>query len=874
MNRELKKRLIWMTALVAVAILALTFPQTAAADDDDPPGRVARLNYIQGSVSFQPAGESDWVSAVTNRPITTGDRLWADNGSRAELHTGSATIRLDSGSGFSFLNLDDRTVQIQLTQGTLDIRVRRLGRNEIFEVDTPNQAFTILGPGRYRLQAGEDGNSTFVMVRSGEGEVTGGGEIFTLHAGESGTFTGTNSLSADIYNAGRNDDFDNWGEGRDRHEDRSQSARYVSHDVVGYEDLDDYGSWRSDPGYGNVWVPTRVSVGWAPYHDGHWAWISPWGWTWVDDAPWGYAPFHYGRWIVVGGSWGWVPGPREVAPVYAPALVVFIGGSQFSGRDSRDRGGRDGNVGWFPLGPREVYVPGYRASRGYVDRVNVSNTNVSVTNITVVYNNQTTNNINNTNITYVNRGAPGGVTAVSQSAFTGGQPVARAAVVVNSQQIASAPIVSRAEVAPTRNSVMGASSPGGNRVAQPPAAIANRSVVVKSAPPPPPVPFARQQTALAAHPGEPLARHEVETLRPANVAADHPNVRQAPPGKPATPNSTRPVADNPGQRDNAQPSNDRGNKPGAQNPGQPANVQPANTANQQGNPSRVPPAKMPMTPRDDRPPSTQPGNPAAGSRPGGQNPSQPVNAQPPNTANQQGNSPLGPPEKKPFTPRDDRPASAQPNNPQTGNPPLVTPEKMPMTPRVDRPPSAQANNPQSGNHHGTQDLGQPGNAQPANTANQPGSPPRVTPEKMPMTPRDDHPPSAQPNNPQSGNRRGAQDPGQPGNSKSSNTANQPVNPPHDAPDRKPTTPRENRSPSPSDNNNNPPDAANRRTRPSDSPEPPPPPAQPPDHRTGAQLPQPLKVEPALTPEKQPTPPLPPDEKERRRKQEEKPPQER
>src|SRR6185503_3252168 len=151
----------------------------------------------------------------------------------------------------------------------------------------------------------------------------------------------------------------NWCDGRDRRDDRSQSGRYVSSEVVGYRDLDDYGSWRSDVKYGNVWMP-RVSRSWAPYHDGHWAWISPWGWTWVDDAPWGYAPSHYGRWVYVGNNWGWVPGPIAVRPVYAPALVVFVGGSGFGISVSLGGGGAyGGNVGWFPLGPREVYVPGY-----------------------------------------------------------------------------------------------------------------------------------------------------------------------------------------------------------------------------------------------------------------------------------------------------------------------------------------------------------------------------------------------------------------------------------------------------------------------------------------------------------------------------------
>jgi len=585
MNTKPEKKLRWLIALLVVASAMLAIPQAASADDDDPPERVARLSYIQGSVSFQPAGEQDWVQAFTNRPVTTGDRIWADQGSRAELHIGAATIRLNDSTGFSFLNLDDRTVQIELTEGTVDIRVRRLDRDEIFEVDTPNQAFSILRPGRYRLQASQDGNSTYVIVRSGEGEATGAGQTYTISSGQSGTFTGTDQLSADIYDASDRDDFDNWGDSRDRRYDESQSARYVSPDVVGYEDLDEYGSWSSDPEYGNVWMPTRVNSEWAPYRDGHWAWISPWGWTWVDDEPWGYAPFHYGRWISVRGRWGWIPGPREVRPVYAPALVVFIGGGpQFGGG-----GGFGANVGWFPLGPREVYVPSYNVSRRYVERVNVSNTTVNTTTITNIYNTQiTNNNVTNTRITYVNRTVRGGVTAVPQSTFASAQPVARAVVVVNQQQIAAAPVNRRAAVAPTRNSVLGPSASAGNRVARPPAAIVQRPVVAKAPAPPPPVSFEKQQRALASHPGQPLARHEVETLRPANVATERPQVKQAPPGKPATPNRTRPTG-----------------QPSVANPRQPANTPPSNApANRQANETNAP-VQKPQPTRNDRPPSAQ-----------------------------------------------------------------------------------------------------------------------------------------------------------------------------------------------------------------------------------------------------------------------------
>ena len=370
-------------------------------------------------------------------------------------------------------------------------------------------------------------------MRQGEGESTGNGQNFTLHAGQKGTFSGTDSLTADVVQIGGPDQFDNWAYGREHRHHDSRSAQYVSHDVVGYDDLDDNGDWRDDSNYGHVWYPNRVAAGWAPYRDGHWDWIAPWGWTWVDDASWGYAPFHYGRWVTVGGRWGWVAGPVAVRAVYAPALVVFIGGGG---------GGFGGNVGWFPLGPREVYMPSYHVSREYVNRVNISNTTVNNTTITNVYNTTIVNKTTNiTNVTYVNRNVRGAVTAVPQRTFVSAQPVGRAAVAVNAREIASAPMSSRVAVAPTRESVLGARAATANRVAAPPAAVANRQVIAKATPPPPPVAFARQQQALAAHPGQPLARQEVQSLRPADTPAAHPMVKQAPPGKPATPNMGRPA---------------------------------------------------------------------------------------------------------------------------------------------------------------------------------------------------------------------------------------------------------------------------------------------------------------------------------------------
>ena len=77
----------------------------------DPPGRVARLNYMSGQVSFQPGGVNDWVQATINRPLTTSDRIWTDRDSRAELQMGAASARLNGETSLTLANVSDNAVQ-------------------------------------------------------------------------------------------------------------------------------------------------------------------------------------------------------------------------------------------------------------------------------------------------------------------------------------------------------------------------------------------------------------------------------------------------------------------------------------------------------------------------------------------------------------------------------------------------------------------------------------------------------------------------------------------------------------------------------------------------------------------------------------------
>jgi hypothetical protein len=636
----MRKHLLKLASLLGLALaVALFVPQRAAADEDDPPSRVARLSYTHGNVSFEPAGTDDWVSAVVNRPITTGDKLWADNGARAELHIGSAAIRLSGNTGFSFLNLDDRTTQIRLTEGAINVRVRRLDQDETFEIDTPNLAFSILRTGNYKIDVNEAGDTTVVTVRDGEGEVTGGGSAYTLHPREVGTFAGTDRLDADVQSfRDYDDDFDRFCSDRDRREDRSQSSRYVSSDVVGYEDLDDYGGWRPVPEYGTIWFPHTTIVGWAPYRYGHWVWISPWGWTWVDDAPWGFAPFHYGRWVTVGGVWGWVPcaprgviGIAYVRPVYAPALVAWVGGPHFS--IGIGVGGGLG-VAWFPLGPREVFMPSYHVSRTYVTNVNVSNTTVNNTVVNNYYNNVVVNK-NVTNITYVNQTAPNAVTATSQKNFASAQPVGRNMIKVDQREVASAQVnATTPTVAPQQKSVLGAGAAG---AAKPPARLQERAVVAKATPPPPPVSFVKQQEAIQANGGRPPATSQVRQVPTENIQQARPNFKIAPPSTITTPRNAPP--NRPGQQQNTNANPPGQPQPNVQNntnrPPNPANAgQPP--ANVQNNSNRPPASTNAGQP----PPGNQPGNPPAskdrgksyndrpaGARPNTTNPTPPVNPQ-------------------------------------------------------------------------------------------------------------------------------------------------------------------------------------------------------------------------------------------------------
>ncbi len=404
-------------------LLASTFVAacaTAQAQSADPPARVGRVSLVDGSVSLYPVGDSAWTDATVNYPVTSGDAFWADTGARAEIELGPSVVRMAAQTAVVFGEISDTVTQLRVDQGSVDIRVRELADNDVYEVDTPAGVISLTDQGQYRVDVTPDGKRATVTVRAGEADVTAGGQTLPVATGASALLTDANQPAVTTETLPE-DEFEQWADARAADDNDPHATDYVSPDVVGYQDLDNNGTWQVDGTYGDVWIPRNVPADWAPYRYGHWQSVAPWGWTWIDDEPWGFAPFHYGRWAYVTGRWAWVPGARQLEPVYAPALVAFVSGPQFTVGVSTGPG-----VGWVPLAPGEPYVPGYHASLDYVRRVNRRSVNDNQFNPAHVDIDQ---------IKYVNRQAPNGVTVVPRGDFEGARPVNRAAIAPRPNQL-------------------------------------------------------------------------------------------------------------------------------------------------------------------------------------------------------------------------------------------------------------------------------------------------------------------------------------------------------------------------------------------------------------------------------------------------------
>jgi hypothetical protein len=489
-----------LTRLAAAAMLLVPMPAVFGQERDeygevaldDVQQTVARVSNIYGNVSYARGDQPDeWQPADVNVPMTSGDRLYTDRRSRLELQIqGGDAVRLGGLTDLVALNLTDDTKQFAVKAGVASFHVRSLDRDDVFEIDTPSAAVNLESDGDYRFDIDQEGN-TRVTVRRGRATVTAGGGEVPLQQGDAMLIDGGDNPRYDVIGMRQPDGWDRWVDEREGRYSRASSYRYVSNDIVGVDDLDEYGRWQQIPSYGMAWTPATVDVGWSPYRIGHWAWQDPWGWTWISSEPWGWAPYHYGRWVTYSSRWFWIPVAPAVRVAYAPACVAFVGGSP--GLSVSVTAGPAAFVGWFPLGPREPIIPWWRPQP--VAQVNV------------------------TNITYVNKTY---VTVVNQNTFVTAQPVYRSMVTDRTvvQQVSSAPIARSVPVLPTVQSTR--VSVRQTAAARPPAAVTQRSVVARVAPPPAQPSFAQKLAVIRE------SRAPVAPTQATRLAAQQPARANAP----------------------------------------------------------------------------------------------------------------------------------------------------------------------------------------------------------------------------------------------------------------------------------------------------------------------------------------------------------
>jgi len=350
--------------------LSYTGAAIAQPGPGEPPGRVGRLAFLQGTVSFHDNEQTDWAPALVNTPVTGGDAIWTEPNARSEISIAGTRLRMDSATQLEMLALDDAQTRMQLDQGRIDIKTFTYDTRQPYEIVTPRGTISLQQQGDYYVEAGTTEDPTRLGVRQGAAQIqASNGQVLAVRAGEVGEISGDGSApQLHTIRTAPPPMPASWAD-RDRQIVYDKPPQYLGSGVTGYEDLNAYGAWSNDPEYGQVWSPRSVPTGWAPYSTGRWNYEQTYGWTWIDEQPWGFAPYHYGRWAQRNNRWYWVPPQRQQRAVYAPALVAFVGGIELGavlGQQTR------APVGWFPLGPREAYVPPYTNNRDYYRRLNAS----------------------------------------------------------------------------------------------------------------------------------------------------------------------------------------------------------------------------------------------------------------------------------------------------------------------------------------------------------------------------------------------------------------------------------------------------------------------------------------------------------------------
>ncbi len=411
-HRQVRRRLA-LAAVVAVACLA----GASARAQGDPPARVGRVAETAGEVrTINPEGA--WDTLLRNQPLSTGDRVSTDKTGRATLEFGSTIVRVGPDSDLVVTQLDDQKIRLHFDHGLLAVRVRSDDiPGELF-IETDEGAWVPHHQGEYRFDRVARG-VLGAQAWSGDMLLEAPDSSLPLAAPQRAEVWRAGAQQATHYRSvpAVKDAFGDAVLAADQADDKLaavNAAMKIPPEMTGAADLARFGTWGLVAGQ-YMWTPAKLPAGWAPYQQGAWSWNSPWGWTWIDDQPWGFAPFHYGRWLSVKGHWAWTPGQWGAArPVYAPALVGWFGGPALT---------VDGApaVGWVALAPDEPVFPGYAVSAKTWNAL--TDANVSPTSRRAVAIPGRARVAPTGTATYANRAVPGALTVVGSAALLPHVPV-------------------------------------------------------------------------------------------------------------------------------------------------------------------------------------------------------------------------------------------------------------------------------------------------------------------------------------------------------------------------------------------------------------------------------------------------------------------
>lgn len=370
-----------MPCLLAVPAAAQT-PSDAAPGDDYMAGVYGRVRYEENGASIlraepEAAGEAGIVASV-NLAVFPGDEVTTGADQRVEVQLAQGSlVRIDRATRLTFLSLPDPYAEhpdhsvLQLVEGAVRIAATLAGAEE-FRIDTPAASIYLLGDADLRVDVDSSGR-TRVESRRGVAEVVGNGGSVLLRGGmRSQVLPGAVPDTPVAFNTLEADGFDRWVALRED-DYREQLAAAADAAPEAYAALPDEvrpyqaelsanGSWVETADLGWVWVPNGVASDWRPYSDGYWDY-GPSGYFWVSSEPWGWAPYHYGRWCWNSGfGWGWVPGR-----VFAGAWVSWSWGSAYIGWSPLDCWGYPvyAPYSWVYCGYGDFYYTHYHGHHGH-----------------------------------------------------------------------------------------------------------------------------------------------------------------------------------------------------------------------------------------------------------------------------------------------------------------------------------------------------------------------------------------------------------------------------------------------------------------------------------------------------------------------------